>query len=76
MLPRLGSYLTPVIRPLFGFSNSEAIAFPITALGAVGAALSLVPTFLSNGLSGGREIAVFTAVGMLEWFLKYSRGHA
>jgi hypothetical protein len=36
----------------------------MTSLGAVGAALSLIPTFLDKGLAGGNEIAVFTAMGM------------
>ncbi|MFW5787235.1 MAG: hypothetical protein ACOC21_01570 [Halanaerobiales bacterium] len=64
LLPQIGEYLSPIIKPLFGFSSPEAIAFPITALGAVGAALSLVPRFLENGIIGGNEIAVFTAMGM------------
>lgn len=64
LLPRIGELLSPILKPLFGFSSPEAIAFPITALGAVGAALSLVPTFLSSGLISGHEIAVFTAIGM------------
>jgi len=64
LLPRIGELLSPILRPLLGFSSPEAIAFPITALGAVGAALSLIPTFLSSGLISGHEIAVFTAIGM------------
>ncbi|MFN2363343.1 MAG: hypothetical protein ABR596_03515 [Halarsenatibacteraceae bacterium] len=64
LLPRIGEVLSPILKPLLGFSSPEAIAFPITALGAVGAALSLIPTFLSSGLISGHEIAVFTAIGM------------
>jgi len=64
LLPRIGELLSPILKPLLGFSSPEAIAFPITALGAVGAALSLIPTFLSSGLISGHEIAVFTAMGM------------
>ena len=64
LLPRIGELFSPILRPLLGFSSPEAIAFPITALGAVGAALSLIPTFLSSGLISGHEIAVFTAMGM------------
>lgn len=64
ILPKVGGWLSPVIEPLFGFENPEAIAFPITALGAVGASLSLVPKFLNSGIIGGNEIAVFTAMGM------------
>ena len=40
------------------------MAFPITALGAVGAALGLVPNFASQGWIDGNAIAVFTAIGM------------
>ena len=49
---------------LFGFSDPQVVAFPITALGAVGAALGLVPEFLSNGWMDGNAIAVCTAIGM------------
>ena len=64
LLPKIGEFLSPILKPFFGFKNPEAIAFPITALGAVGASLSLVPKFLSEGIIGGNEIAVFTAMGM------------
>jgi len=64
LLPKLGGYLTPILEPLFGFKSPEAIAFPITSLGAVGAALALVKKFLSENLIGANEIAVFTAMGM------------
>ncbi len=49
---------------MFGFKNPELIAFPITSLGAVGAALSLVKAFVAEGYIGTNEIAVFTAMGM------------
>ena len=49
---------------LFGFKSPELISFPITALGAVGAALGLVPRFISEGIINGNAIAVFTAMGM------------
>lgn len=64
LLPKLGGYIAPILEPLFGFQSPEAIAFPITSLGAVGAAMSLVPKFLAGGLIGANEIAVFTAMGM------------
>jgi len=64
VLPKIGNFLSPILKPLFGFASPEAIAFPITSLGAVGAALSLVPKFLESGLIGSNEIAVFTAMGM------------
>lgn len=64
LLPKIGNLIFPILQPLFGFQSPEAIAFPITSLGAVGAALALVPKFLSEGLIGANEIAVFTAMGM------------
>ena len=63
-LPWLGEKLTFILEPLFGFHSAEAIAFPITALGAVGGAISLVPEFLKSGLIGANDIAVCTAMGM------------
>ncbi|MBQ6071624.1 MAG: hypothetical protein IKQ75_07460 [Bacteroidales bacterium] len=53
-----------VFRWLFGFMNPELISFPITALGAVGAALGLVPRFVAQGIIDNNAIAVFTAMGM------------
>ena len=49
---------------LFGFGHPALMAFPITSLGAVGAALSLVPEFAAQGIVNGNAIAVFTAIGM------------
>jgi hypothetical protein len=64
ILPAVGQALSFVLKPLLGFSNPEAIAFPITSLGSVGAALGLVPKFIAQKLIGGNDIAVFTAIGM------------
>lgn len=64
LIPKLGGILNPILKPLFGFSSSECIAFPITALGSVGAALGLVPKLLEKNLINGNDIAVFTALGM------------
>jgi len=64
ILPYLGGYLDFIFKPLFGFNSPELIAFPITSLGAVGAALSLVPKFAQLGILTGNDIAVFTAMGM------------
>lgn len=49
---------------LFGFENGQLVAFPITALGAVGAALGLVPRLVTEGIIDNNAIAVFTAMGM------------
>jgi len=64
LLPALGRVLAPLFNLLFGFTSAEAIAFPITSLGAVGAAMGLVPRFMAEGLAHGNDIAVFTAIGM------------
>ena len=41
-------YITILLKPLFGFSSGEAIAVPVTALGAAGAAIGLVVDY--NGI--------------------------
>lgn len=64
LLPWLANKVGFLFEWLFGFQDPHLIAFPITALGAVGAALSLVPNFLSHGWVDGNAIAVFTAIGM------------
>ncbi len=64
LLPYLAGKINFVFEWLFGFTNPELIAFPITSLGAVGAALGLVPKFQAAGLIDGNAIAVFTAMGM------------
>lgn len=64
ILPWLGAKLGIVFEWLFGFTDPHLIAFPITALGAVGAALGLIPNFIEAGWIDGNAIAVFTAIGM------------
>lgn len=64
LLPALGDKLMFILGPLFGFTDPQAMAFPITSLGAVGAAMSLVPKFISDGVVTPNDIAVFTAMGM------------
>ena len=64
LLPWLGEKIDFVFEWLFGFKDPHLIAFPITALGAVGAALGLIPNFISQGWIDGNAIAVFTAIGM------------
>ncbi|MBR4774485.1 MAG: nucleoside recognition domain-containing protein [Bacteroidales bacterium] len=64
VLPWLAEKIHWVFEWLFGFQHMELIAFPMTALGAVGAALGLLPTFNGAGFLDGNTIAVFTAIGM------------
>lgn len=64
LLPWLAGRVDFLFRWLFGFEAPELVAFPITALGAVGAALGLIPEFLRNHIIDGNAVAVFTAMGM------------
>ena len=53
-----------VLEALFGFSSPEAIAVPVTALGAAGAAIGLIPQLLQQGLADAGDVAVFTSMCM------------
>jgi len=64
LLPWLAGKISFVFEWLFGFTAPELVAFPITALGAVGAALGLIPEFAAKGIVDGNAIAVCTAMGM------------
>lgn len=64
ILPRIAGSVSWLFEFLFGFDSPELIAFPVTSLGAVGAALSMVKVFIHQGIVGANEIAVFTAIGM------------
>ena len=64
LLPWIADKLDFLFKWLFGFNDPHLVAFPITALGAVGAALSVIPNFLAQGWLDGNAIAVFTAIGM------------
>lgn len=64
LLPYLAGKINFVFEWLFGFTSPELVAFPITSLGAVGAALGLIPRFIQEGLIDNNAIAVFTAMGM------------
>lgn len=64
LLPRLAGKINFIFDWLFGFKNAELVAFPITSLGAVGAALGQVPHFMAEGLLDGNAVAVFTAMGI------------
>ena len=59
-----GISFLPWFADKLGFAYDGAIAVPITALGSAGAALGLIPEMVEQGLIGGNEIAVFTAMCM------------
>ena len=63
-LPWLGDKITFILKPLFGFTSAECIAVPITALGAAGAAIGLVPGMIESGAATAHDIAVFTSMCM------------
>lgn len=64
LLPALAGKINFIFQYMFGFEDPHLIGFPITTLGAVGAALGLVPRYISEGWIDGNAIAVFTAIGM------------
>lgn len=64
ILPFLADKISIVFEWLFGFTHAELVAFPITALGAVGAALGLMPEFIQQGFIDNNAVAVCTAIGM------------
>ena len=64
ILPWLAGKIHWVFEWLFGFQDMRLLAFPMTALGAVGAALGLLPSFSAAGILDGNAIAVCTAIGM------------
>ncbi len=64
LLPWLGQQLSFVLTPLFGFTDPAGISVPITALGAAGAAIGLVPGMVEQGRAAASDIAVFTAMCM------------
>ena len=62
-LPAIGEHLMFIFKPLFGFTEPEAIAFPLTSLGSAGAAVGFVDEFLTKNYITVKDIAVFTAIG-------------
>ena len=64
LLPWIADKCEFLLKPLFGFSSGEAIAVPVTALGAAGAAIGLVDSLLAKGFIFANDIAVFTAMCM------------
>ena len=59
-LPMIGKYIYWPVHIIFGFESPANIAFPLTALGAVGSAVALVPKLNVTP----SDIAVFTGIGM------------
>lgn len=64
LLPAIGNHCQWLFYGLFGFKDASLLAFPITSLGSVGAALAIAKESVRNAVAGGNEIAVFTAMGM------------
>ena len=64
LLPWLADKCSFILQPLFGFQSPEAIAVPITSLGAAGAAIGIVERLVMARLAGAHDIAVFTAMCM------------
>ena len=64
LLPTLGSYVQPVAKFLWGFDSPELLAYPFTALGAVGSAMGLTKGFIDQGIANAQTVAVFTGMGI------------
>ena len=64
LLPFLAGKIDFILKPLFGFASTDAVAVPITALGSAGAATGIVKELAMSGLVNAHDIAVFTAMCM------------
>ena len=64
LFPWLALHLDPVLQWMFGLSSPDAIVFPVTALGSVGAALGMLPKLIQSGVVHGNDIVVFVAMGI------------
>ena len=64
VLPWIGNKLSFILNPLFGFTHSESIAVPITALGSAGAAMGVAKGLATSNLASANDLAVFTAICM------------
>ena len=66
LITKIGDFFSWFFKYAFGFNDGQFIAFPITALGSVGAALALLKNFINDSATiiTGNEIAVFTAIGL------------
>ncbi len=64
LLPKLGAVFLPVAKILWGFDRPELLAYPFTALGAVGSAMGLTNGFIEAGFATARTVATFTGMGI------------
>lgn len=64
LLPWIGNKISFITGPLFGFHDPANISVPITALGAAGAAIGLVPGLVRSGMANPHDVAVFTSMCM------------
>lgn len=64
LLPKLGELISPVIKPLFGFSTTEALALPITALGSAGSSMGMAKGLIDEGLMNIKDVAVYSAMAI------------
>lgn len=64
LLPRIGEYFMPVAKIAWGFESPELLAFPFTALGAVGSAMGLTKGFIDAGFANAGTVAAFTGMGI------------
>ncbi len=64
LLPQIGQYFTPVANFLWGFNVPELLAYPFTALGAVGSAMGLTQGFIDAGFATANTVATFTGMGI------------
>ncbi len=64
VLPWVADKIGFLLKPLFGFSNNQALAIPVTALGSAGAALTMIVQLVEDGAVNLNDIAVFTAICM------------
>ena len=64
VLPWIGDKLSFILNPLFGFTHSESIAVPITALGSAGASMGLAKNLVADNLATANDLAVFASICM------------
>lgn len=64
LLPALAKHCGWLLHLLFGFSHPEAVAFPVTSLGSVAGALTMIPTLAARGSITENDVAVFSAIGI------------